>query len=314
MDNCKTCKEICCCKKEYCLNIQADGKAFTKTGNLVTSSSSALVCSEISYEDAWLKATALAKQTADIEAQNSANIINQTLDIVKNEVITVIKGATGPQGPQGLQGPQGPQGLQGATGLQGLQGLQGATGPQGLQGLQGLQGATGPQGLQGATGLTPSTTNFVTTDTIQTISNYKIFQNAILQTISSVPITGSGFNTSCICDFRLSSIFYTTTNPNVNFKLELTNFPSPSIPNTPYCVTLIINKTKTGSTGYYASSISINNGSQKFPYFNNGGASVTSAVAALGGKSGTIVQQFTIYSVTGILNPTILSNVNVLFS
>jgi hypothetical protein len=93
----------------------------------------------------------------------------------------------------------------------------------------------------------------------------------------------------------------------------LINFPSPPIPNTPYCVTLIINQSPT-VIGRYASSISINNGSQIIPYFNNGRDSVDSSVLALGGKSGTIVQQFTIYSVSENLNPTILSNVNVLYN
>ena len=170
------CKEICCCKNEFCLNISAEGKAFTKTGKIVTSSASALACSEISYEDAWFKGTILAKQTADIEAQNSANIIDQTIDIVKNEVISVVKGERGERGERGEKGEKGEKGLQG---------LLGAIGP---IGLQGLQGATGSIGLQGATGVTPSTTNFVTTDTVQTITNYKIFQNAILQNISSVSI------------------------------------------------------------------------------------------------------------------------------
>lgn len=88
---------ICCCCKnescqnEYCLSITAQGNALTTSGNVVTATASVLSCSELSYEDAWIKGTELAKQTADIEAQNSANIINQTLDIIKSDVINAIQ-------------------------------------------------------------------------------------------------------------------------------------------------------------------------------------------------------------------------------
>ena len=124
------------------------------------------------------------------------------------------KGATGPQGPKGDTGAQGPQGERGEQGIQGIQGPKGETGeqgPQGIQGVQGEKGDTGPQGPIGETGpqgpkgndgsivSVSSTgtatnevkyitidgveskigsdvpTNFVTTDTAQTITGNKTF-------------------------------------------------------------------------------------------------------------------------------------------
>ena len=124
------------------------------------------------------------------------------------------KGDTGPQGPKGDTGAQGPQGERGEQGIQGIQGPKGDTGeqgPQGIQGVQGEKGDTGPQGPIGETGpqgpkgndgsivSVSSTgtatnevkyitidgveskigsdvpTNFVTTDTAQTITGNKTF-------------------------------------------------------------------------------------------------------------------------------------------
>ena len=105
------------------------------------------------------------------------------------------KGDTGPQGPAGLQGPQGEKGEPGPEGPQGPAGI---PGPAGLPGEQGPEGPMGPQGPAGKDGLTTSIsvngsvytqvdgkitlpdypkapTNYVTTDTAQTITGVKTF-------------------------------------------------------------------------------------------------------------------------------------------
>ena len=127
----------------YTASATAQGKAFTITGNIVTATATAQASSIISYEDAWFISYGIAEQQANIEAQNSANIIDQTLGIVEEEST----GCKGPSGPRGRRGPTGPSG---ASGLQGPSGPIGPTGPSGLQGASGLQG---PSGLQGASGL-----------------------------------------------------------------------------------------------------------------------------------------------------------------
>jgi hypothetical protein len=76
------CVKECC--EQFCTNVTAEGYALTNSGNIVTSTASALACSEISYEDAWFQALSSAQQTAYIEAKNSANIIDQTLEIVNS--------------------------------------------------------------------------------------------------------------------------------------------------------------------------------------------------------------------------------------
>ena len=126
-------------------------------------------------------------------------------------------GPQGPVGPQGPKGDKGDTGDTGATGPKGDKGDKGdtgdigPTGPQGPQGIQGEQGPkgdtgeTGPQGPQGPAGqdgLTTSVTvngttytqtdgnitlpnyptvptNYVTTDTTQTITGGKTFVNNI---------------------------------------------------------------------------------------------------------------------------------------
>ena len=113
-------KQCCCVEKCHCLHpivftssAQATGYATTSTGDLVTATATASANSYISEADAFQNAYFTALQNANIEAQNSANIIDQTLEIVETDDLG-IKGATGAQG---------------ATGLQGNQGAQGATGP-----------------------------------------------------------------------------------------------------------------------------------------------------------------------------------------
>ena len=81
---------------------------------------------------------------------------------------------TGPQGVRGSQGPKGDRGNDGSsiTGPQGVQGARGATGT----GTNGNQGARGAQGVKGDIGPTPSTSNFVTTNTQQSITARKTFK------------------------------------------------------------------------------------------------------------------------------------------
>jgi len=111
-DHC-VCLKPCYCPHGFCLSVSSDGFARTTTGDLVTATASASACSDISYEDAWLSAKELSKVYADIEAKNSANIIDQTLAIIQNNKDEF----TGPAGAQGDQGAQGPAGATSNTEL-----------------------------------------------------------------------------------------------------------------------------------------------------------------------------------------------------
>ena len=163
---------------------KATGFAFTKYlqpgssfGFLVTSTAT----STLSQENANIVAMGVA--------DNDANIVDQTLDIMQilglgssgstgptgptgptgSDGQTGSAGSEGPTGPQGIQGFTGPQGLQGPQGDQGIQGTQGSvgpTGPQGLQGSQGLQGPQGDQGIQGPQGLQGPATNISYVQTV----------------------------------------------------------------------------------------------------------------------------------------------------
>lgn len=107
------------------------------------------------------------------------------------------KGDEGPIGPEGPQGPKGDKGDKGDTGPEGPAGIQG---PQGEKGEPGQEGPIGPQGPAGKDGLTTSIsvngstytqvegnitlpdyptapTNYVTTNTKQTITGYKTIRN-----------------------------------------------------------------------------------------------------------------------------------------
>lgn len=112
-------------------------------------------------------------------------------------------GATGSQGPEGpegpvgpasiVPGPEGPEGPQGPIGPDGPAGPQGDEGPQGVQGIQGPQGDVGPPGevpeapingnyysRRNATWIVNNPiSNYVTTNTTQTISGQKAFSNGI---------------------------------------------------------------------------------------------------------------------------------------
>jgi hypothetical protein len=324
-------ENYCSCTNEFCLNVKSDGFALTNTGDIVTATASASACSETSYEDSWFKATDLAKLTAYTEAKNSANIIDQTLDIIKSEVISKIKTVKGDIGPTGLQGVQGIQGLiglqgltgstgstgvqgltgstgstgvQGLTGSTGVQGLSGSTGVQGLTGSTGVQGATGVQGIQGATGLSPSTTDFVTTNTDQLISGYKTYNNAILQSIISPTVISNNIP----CNYSLASIFY-VTNPSGNLRLDITDFPTSPQQNVPYCISLIINKS--GGNAYYATTLTINGSLSITPFFNNGATATTALVSSPStSTANTVVQNFHIIYIGSVRQP-ILCSTNV---
>ena len=104
----------------------ATGYALTITGNVVTSTASASATG-VTYQEAYQNAFIEAKRLADITAQNDANIISQTIDIVDNS--PMLQGATGATGVKGATGATGPQGATGVKGATGATGLQGATGP-----------------------------------------------------------------------------------------------------------------------------------------------------------------------------------------
>jgi hypothetical protein len=138
-------------------------------------------------------------------------------------------GATGPRGSTGSQGATGATGTTGATGAQGIQGIQGATGATGPQGIQGATGATGAAGTSGnspnttytiselstnslstslSLGVPTPLTTYITTSTIQLITNTNDTQN--VRTISYLidPTSGSPING------RLLIIQYRSLNPN----------------------------------------------------------------------------------------------------
>ena len=64
----------------FCVSVVSEGYAVTTDGTIVTSTAASSACSDVNYEDAWFKALTLSQQQAYIEAQNSANIIDQTID------------------------------------------------------------------------------------------------------------------------------------------------------------------------------------------------------------------------------------------
>jgi len=64
----------------------ATGFAYTFNGQKVTSSSSATATSTLSYEDALKIAQENANSIANSVAQNDANVINQTFNVVESEV------------------------------------------------------------------------------------------------------------------------------------------------------------------------------------------------------------------------------------
>ena len=102
---------------KYVASATAEGTAYTTTGDIVSATASAQASSDISYEDALTNAYLEALRLANTEAQNSANIIDQTLAI--EQEIGGTKGDTGPKGstgPQGVQGATGPAGTNATLG------------------------------------------------------------------------------------------------------------------------------------------------------------------------------------------------------
>ena len=93
-----------CDCKGYSVTVSENGYATTITGSIVTSTATASACSDISYEDAWLQASSIAKTNANIVAKNDANIIDQTIIIIQN---SGLEGPTGATGPEGASGPAG---------------------------------------------------------------------------------------------------------------------------------------------------------------------------------------------------------------
>ena len=87
-----------CDCKGYSVTVTENGYATTITGSIVTSTATASACSDISYEDAWLQASSIAKTNANIVAKNDANIIDQTIIIIQNSGLEGPTGATGPAG------------------------------------------------------------------------------------------------------------------------------------------------------------------------------------------------------------------------
>ena len=174
------------------------------------------------------------------------------------------KGDTGPIGPEGPQGPKGEKGDKGDTGDIGPQGPKGdkgdkgetgPIGPQGPQGEVGPQGPIGPQGPAGKDGLTTSITvngstytqvdgaitlpdyptvptNFVTTDTVQSIIGFKYFDSGkLMVSRTEGPIRG----TLAFTPERFSLVY---NNNKKYFKLPLDK-PGSQDDNTEYTFAMI---------------------------------------------------------------------------
>lgn len=73
------------CPEGFCVSIASEGYATTTDGTIVTATAASSACSDVNYEDAWFKALTLSQQQAYVEAQNSANIIDQTVDVMTNK-------------------------------------------------------------------------------------------------------------------------------------------------------------------------------------------------------------------------------------
>jgi hypothetical protein len=162
--------------------------------SLVTSQASASATSDISYEDAFIKAQIRAQTIANSVAQNDANVITQSILLSGSNPG---QGYTGPQGNPGLAGPQGPPGSGGGTGgsagytgPQGSPGAAGGAGPQGNPGLAGPQGnpgLAGPQGFTGSAGSGGGSSSGTTT--LGYYVTYLITTSAVV----GQPLTTSGY-------------------------------------------------------------------------------------------------------------------------
>lgn len=77
-----SCDCSCPCPEGFCVSIVSEGYATTTDGTIVTSTAASSACSDVNYEDAWFKALSGSQQQAYLEAKNSANVIDQTVDIM----------------------------------------------------------------------------------------------------------------------------------------------------------------------------------------------------------------------------------------
>jgi hypothetical protein len=112
-------------------NGSATGYASVTTSfdNIVTSSATATATSPNSQEEANALAQQIADSVALSNAQHDSQVINQSIDIVQNNVAAV--GPTGPAGPAGTNGAIGPTGASGPAGPAGPTGITGPAGPAG---------------------------------------------------------------------------------------------------------------------------------------------------------------------------------------
>ena len=79
--------EDCCGNTIYNASADASGVALTYGNNIVTSSASATASSTASYNDANNIAQSIASNVAQSVAENNANIITETIEIIKKEPI-----------------------------------------------------------------------------------------------------------------------------------------------------------------------------------------------------------------------------------
>ena len=89
-----------------------EARGFTPNGIEIIVTEKAFAESEISYEDAWLKAYALAKEKAEAKLAETLKKISEE---VKDKLV-LLKGERGYCGPRGGIGPAGPAGAKGSAG------------------------------------------------------------------------------------------------------------------------------------------------------------------------------------------------------
>jgi hypothetical protein len=146
----------CCNETTYYAEARSRSTALTECSQVIYASASATATSTASYLDALTIAQNTADEVAQRTAIHDANVISQTIDIIKCLGIgsTGATGPTGVAGTNGATGPTGVAGTNGATGPTGVAGTNGATGPTGVAGTNGATGPTGVAGTNGATGPT----------------------------------------------------------------------------------------------------------------------------------------------------------------
>jgi len=83
--------QICCCKEcesAFKNSVSASASALTNQDVLVYATASASASSEISFQDAWLKADAEANRLAKYYAELEANTIDTTFNIIETQAIS----------------------------------------------------------------------------------------------------------------------------------------------------------------------------------------------------------------------------------